>query len=1724
MLLGGGPFVPRLGCVSKIEFQKRVDRHFLDDLVLTLEHEAREWQCSFSVKSNTQFGATTAPQSFVQAAWEMFLHENTDRFVVSRDVLGLVVAPLADPPRTPLLRELLPKARHQESSALAGRLLSDDPDARAYVSENVRKLFRSFSCPETLAEKHSVDAATTAELLKHVMVLEFDFGNEPSRDESHSVQLLQGLLESGTTEDAQALWLSLLAIVRRENEPGGYLDREKLLDEIRRQHRLVAAPDFASDWKKLTEWGRETLETVVDTIGGSLRLPRDAFVSQIRDQLSVSKSCGIIGPSGVGKSVVAKRAVAAIGGNLPVLWFAPEEFTSDGFDQLPSRLQLQHDLATVLRSLPTQSGILVLDGLERVNSDAAWRRLARLLNGISNGVQTGTWLVLFTCQSERWESVQIRLLRSGVDPHGLGLIQLPVLSAEDLQQVWSAFPSLQRLVHRRHVQDILRRPKVLDILAAHARAMGAANPATWAGESDLIRWFWQSVVAAPDDGPSRVAMLQTLAERQADQGEVETPVAEVDAGNVQFLRGLERDGVCRLTSSDRIRFDHDLIGDWCRQRLLLAKEATLDHYLADRHFNPNWHKAIRLYGLHLLESGQGVEAWHRARNSLQSVADLFLDSVAMAADSRSLLEKLWPSLSEERGRLLQRLLVRFLNTATYPDPVAAWIGEKAEPTIAGWLRANIRRPLWPYWLGMLQFLHDHVEDVIAYADLEVARVAEIWLNRSGQEWPLRREAAELALAVGESTWRRRIDHPYGRDDDVVKRYSAALAAAGELPDEVSDLALRAAARRLAPDVESGTVGKYSAPGSEVVTHTAYGGKRKREQPAPWPDGPLYRVDEAFRQACLSGAALLGLMTSRPSVAAEAILAVIIEERRPNDDDGRHLLDPPENEVFSHLHQFFPVLYDRGPFGVFLLAAPDEAVDCVIRLVNFATNRWADRFDSATQSLPCFRLFLDSEEKSYLGDGNVCTWYRGGAAPGPVACALMAVEHWMYERLRQGENIDDACARILQQGESTAFLGLLWEVARFEPKLLEGPLRPLLSCPEMHEWEIEALTQGAHRMGLIADYLHPEETRNKVRKWEEMAHRAKHITQVAIRLFLFDEPMAGFFEQTRDYWQGRVGEFPEGSPLRDYTGTLLAQFDRSNWRTVKDKNGVPAEVYVPPPELQKRAKEAEQDLQDVLPLRMIFHCRQALDGESSIDGEQIGQFYRTVQELNDRETTDGEEAERVARAVVAGIAVLTEKHWDWLNEDGTRADWCRSTLLALLSSPPQMDLVFSEYDRSGLSFEDFAARAVVPFWADNLADSELREAVAHRAMAVHYSAVTFLTRAAFGRRQELGEDFDRLIAFLLRWAVLREDIHRTRYQEHASVDVEGWFATHGQSFVDGSMPADWSNWGEIAVSKGERRPASWRHGSRSRDDVADRGFVVRPHIDLHLIMSAFGGILHLDQAESDDERRKWLACWHQVLVCATSSQQVLDSAGRIILDADAEAGDVYESDRWVADRLAMLVVQMTPEESPQTIWQRIVDLCPPGHRWIEAFLQSWLIYGVHSGKSDACIAQWRAMIDYAMQHPIWQDRQKCWPHWDDFWLHLLGMDQWAVKFWRDEDGPIVEQMADCFGRWIPQNLKDRWIARAFVVWLRLPAAEPLRLPAVRWLLPVANDADDYWWDDERLTETLAEVLDQSWRDDHEMIAADAHLYREFRELVALLVQRQNAIAMDLQDRMASYGHG
>jgi hypothetical protein len=551
----------------------------------------------------------------------------------------------------------------------------------------------------------------------------------------------------------------------------------------------------------------------------------------------------------------------------------------------------------------------------------------------------------------------------------------------------------------------------------------------------------------------------SLGEKQADDLHAETPLDAFSPSDLVPLDGLCQDRICKQ-HEERLVFSHNLYGDWARQRKLLQQADTLRTYLEPRLASPLWHRAVRLYGLHLLEQDRELTRW---RTSIQTLAtedktgnlaqDLLLESVVFAAQPLLLLERLWPDLAANGGLFLRRLLGRFLHVATLPNPMVTAITKAMSPDFETEAATLYRLPYWPYWLPMIQFLYNHRTEVIQLAPQHIAEITGTWLQRGHETWVLRQEAAELALALAEPILHLRQSGGFvDIEDKLVKSaYRAALAAAREFLERVAAFALEACARRESPRQESPNETGAGALSRQTLLAIDIGASPIGEDYAiPWPDGPRESVDADFRDICLQENRLLSLMMTAPSVAREVLLALLIEP--PRDDDPlwpSARLD--DNFEIEDMVEWYPPFYMRGPFLSFLHLNPTEGLEVILRLVNFATERWAARW--VGQEPPGVTLPLPGGEARWIGNYALYYWYRAYPhCPHPVAVALMALEKWLYDAIDAQQPIHDSINTLLQRSRSVAFAGLLSAVARKEPALFEGPLQPLLAVSEFHYWE------------------------------------------------------------------------------------------------------------------------------------------------------------------------------------------------------------------------------------------------------------------------------------------------------------------------------------------------------------------------------------------------------------------------------------------------------------------------------------------------------------------------------------------------------------------------------------------------------------------------------------------------------------------------------------------------
>jgi hypothetical protein len=86
-------------------------------------------------------------------------------------------------------------------------------------------------------------------------------------------------------------------------------------------------------------------------------------------------------------------------------------------------------------------------------------------------------------------------------------------------------------------------------------------------------------------------------------------------------------------------------------------------------------------------------------------------------------------------------------------------------------------------------------------------------------------------------------------------------------------------------------------------------------------------------------ALNGLISVRPEVAREVLLAVCVDEPKPSDPYDRSPLR--DHLGLADWRHGYPAMYWKGPFLRFLQSAPAQGLDAIVRLVNYATTRWIE---------------------------------------------------------------------------------------------------------------------------------------------------------------------------------------------------------------------------------------------------------------------------------------------------------------------------------------------------------------------------------------------------------------------------------------------------------------------------------------------------------------------------------------------------------------------------------------------------------------------------------------------------------------------------------------------------------------------------------------------------------------------------------------------------------------
>ena len=597
ILAGTNALGAEFGRVTRVDWQARDSGWLADDLAVTCRHSSDDRAAGISIKSAQQVTRAGFPADFVAVAWSQWLGIGTERKLRdSNDIVVLLTGSLTHEVEDAWSNFLF-EALKTAPDRMAARLTSTDAGDGSQSSAIQRALFASFRCPEALQRSGETDDSATVQVMCRVRLLHFDFEATPSRALGQALADCQAVLKSGDASEAEKLWHRLTDIADQNRPAGGSIDLPKLLNELRGKFDLRDHPDYRRDWGILQRSSQDLMSDVRTQIGGLPALPRATAHATIQTSLEQKRACFLVGELGCGKSALAKDI-----GQAPykrVVWIAEGTLDYATAAQFESGAGISHPLTEILAALP-EPCLIVFDGIERY-SEQALRLACRIMQEVMADGGPQHVHILATAQFEAADRVIRRFVEFGAPPalHRATPVSRP--SESEVQGLIASIDGLQWASLRPELRPLLTNLKILDWVVVAARSGAAMNDPSFVGLTSLIDALWERWVVGDDsDGLGRSRVLKHLGILEGDTLSAGIASMQLEQSEQGALAALAASDLVRVRD-ERVRFSHDLLGDWARMRVLVGEQSLSSAAMGDRANLPRWHRAVRLYGQRLLE-------------------------------------------------------------------------------------------------------------------------------------------------------------------------------------------------------------------------------------------------------------------------------------------------------------------------------------------------------------------------------------------------------------------------------------------------------------------------------------------------------------------------------------------------------------------------------------------------------------------------------------------------------------------------------------------------------------------------------------------------------------------------------------------------------------------------------------------------------------------------------------------------------------------------------------------------------------------------------------------------------------------------------------------------------------------------------------------------------------------------------------------------------------------
>jgi hypothetical protein len=1710
-----GEALPGVGTsATRIQSQTSALKWHVDDLLVSSGDDGGgASHLAISCKSSLQVSSNRLPPDFVHRVWAQW-RDASGPFQRGKDVLALVTRGSHNT-FPPLWSDIVLWCSGADPALAIQRIRS---------SKSHSRIFDSIIAPNGANSGTDEEAV---ELIRHVNVTSLDFQLASSEKWQEAIGKCRSILASGGRSAAEALWTHLLHLTSEMRVGSSTLLISDVWSSLRRQFDLRDHPHFDSCWGVIRALTSEYIDHIQTILPAGNSIDRGDYKDRLTAMIAEQTVSIVFGDSGTGKSALLKGSLDERFPDWQQVWLGPEQVDTLISDLHRRSLGLRHPLRDVLKATTRAKNVLVLDSAERLSSDslAPIRKVIDELVPNDTAATDSPWRVVIVSQSAGWRD----RLQGAIGRSIPRLFPVEAVNPDEVRKVVRSIPGLRWLATQGQTVGALTNLRTLAwvVEAADSFRGGPAQFSSPPAIADRVWQFWT------DGRPDAHSLLVRMGMRDAEFVR-SVALSELDPADTQTLHRKPPHLPLRKNTRNHIEFEHDLAADWARfQRLKeIAHDVEEWSLLAN---NALWSGALRLLGQFLLRESSGTStAWDLAVAQVESIgatlaADVLLDAICLDPQAEQFLDERAQFLFANHGSRLNRLLRRFLHIASVPSAPDAL--RNSDPAIARLIDEKYRMPIIGLWGPIANFLSKHIDTVAELASPTVAATCETWLTSTpveispGVPTLFRNEFARVALAtaralqveVGTGTM-------HGRD---IKKpiYSAALAAADEFPDDTSTWALEMARRRKrAQSVTMKIEAVRRRAALEQTPETDPGSASQQQRLAqkmaavapviplarklpPWPLGPRGRVDQEFQDVCVHSPALHRLMRSRPDVASEILLAVLIEGA-PREEYSSSLRDEHIGLEYAHADSY-PTIYWKSPFLAFLQIAPDTALNALIQLVNFCTDRWAQERHKRGDSVPELVLTdRDGREYRFVGNARVLDWAQDNSNfIGQLHCSLNALEKWLTLRVDERADISGICERLLRECSSVAIVGVLLDVAKYSPTLLAGELMLLLSNAALFRTDETRVSNfGVHFDG-FSWARYGEAVFNAAREWALAPYKKRTLTELAVEQLSRNAELAGFLKKAVHHWARPDDDDTKAALEFDI---LCAQLDADNYRGDRnDGNEILSITFVPPEALRLRAEEYQRAA--ALKLRSVvlpYQCEEILRDPAAQPSDAACDALAAV--LESQTSSFESEADELRNKIAAG-ATLIAKRADWLEARSELDDAAKAMVRSLLDA---LEVSSDELRRRrigpGDPTLDFATYAVFYLWLRSGGEWEKR--LLMLLTTGDDQVASTIGKLGFLHRNELGVRWWRLQQVGILWSAL--SMLAPGYGDPNTVNLcwDRWVSRFREWKLSG-VTTDRSAvdlvdvWERLVRLRRDRFRRSLPKESHSATHVKE---APNPPLDTAILDSFFRWLL---DEKFRPEAEAYADC-QSVILCLWAYERRYCAKHR---EAD---GEFRVPGRFAYDILAKLPFYTVhaPQEAAVEIWRSVLDLGPGAHHLIEYFCTSWFMQLRHSSDLDAFYSRWRAMIEFALSAE-WSGPKSYRSR--RILRQILGFESESFLRDRPESTQRISQMRDLYYRWAESHLsRDEDDVAGLSYFLASKAGEALRIDGLKWLSAALNRNPSVgrWWRREAAGDALISVLSIALTTDAARLTRDAEARAAVVSLTAYAAAQQVPGALPLQERV------